>query len=204
MAIQKITYSDKSYINENASVSAINKVQATDMNEIKTVVNNNADLIYPVGSVITTKENVNPSSTYGGTWVSVENNQVIERGDIVSGSPTTIAYGKYKIFGNGDFEAWGFTNIINVNGLSSYSESIVLPYNVSASSVVSGIAYGGANWASVNSYAYCASGTNTINMVLWNSSADTATNIQISFSLKGYVNLGNNNIPTYYNWRRTA
>lgn len=42
MAIQTITYSNKSYINENAGVAATNKVQATDMNEIKTVVNNNA------------------------------------------------------------------------------------------------------------------------------------------------------------------
>ena len=37
----QITYADKSYLNENASVPAINKVQDTDMNEIKTVVNTN-------------------------------------------------------------------------------------------------------------------------------------------------------------------
>ncbi len=42
MAIQTITYSDKSYINQNADIPAINKVQDTDMNEIKSVVNNNA------------------------------------------------------------------------------------------------------------------------------------------------------------------
>lgn len=41
--MQKITYAAKSYINENSSVPAANKVQATDMNEIKTVVNANAD-----------------------------------------------------------------------------------------------------------------------------------------------------------------
>ncbi len=41
--MQKITYDSKSYINENASVPAANKVQAADMNEIKTVVNANAD-----------------------------------------------------------------------------------------------------------------------------------------------------------------
>lgn len=34
-----ITYQDKVTLNENASVSAINKVQASDMNEIKSVVN---------------------------------------------------------------------------------------------------------------------------------------------------------------------
>ena len=41
--MQKITYAAKSYINENSSVPAANKVQAADMNEIKTVVNANAD-----------------------------------------------------------------------------------------------------------------------------------------------------------------
>ena len=35
----KITYANKEFINENASIPAINKVQDTDLNEIKTVVN---------------------------------------------------------------------------------------------------------------------------------------------------------------------
>lgn len=42
MAVQTITYGDKSYLNENADIPATNKVQDTDMNEIKSVVNNNA------------------------------------------------------------------------------------------------------------------------------------------------------------------
>lgn len=36
----KITYNDKSYLNQNVSVPAINKVQDTDLNEIKNVINN--------------------------------------------------------------------------------------------------------------------------------------------------------------------
>jgi len=204
MAIQKITYSDKSYINENASIAATNKVQADDMNEIKSVVNNNADLIYPVGTIITTNTNTNPSTTYGGTWASVECPLVIERGDIVSGSPTNVAYGKYKIFANGDFEAWGFTNAMTINGSSTVSETITLPYNVSASSIVSGIAYGGGNWYTCNVYAYNGAGTNTITMAITNNSATAATNFQASFSLKGYVNLENNSIATKYCWRRVS
>lgn len=43
MAAQTITYEDKQYLNENADIPATNKVQDTDMNEIKTVVNNNAN-----------------------------------------------------------------------------------------------------------------------------------------------------------------
>ena len=42
MAVQTITYDDKQYLNQNADIPAINKVQDTDMNEIKSVVNNNA------------------------------------------------------------------------------------------------------------------------------------------------------------------
>ena len=42
MAVQTITYSDKSYINENASIATTNKITDSDMNEIKAVVNNNA------------------------------------------------------------------------------------------------------------------------------------------------------------------
>lgn len=42
MAVQTITYGDKQYLNENANIPATNKIQDTDMNEIKSVVNNNA------------------------------------------------------------------------------------------------------------------------------------------------------------------
>ena len=43
MAVQTITYGDKQYLNENADIPATNKVQDIDMNEIKAVVNNNAN-----------------------------------------------------------------------------------------------------------------------------------------------------------------
>ena len=39
----KITYDDKSYLNQNASVPNANKVCDSDMNEIKSVVNSNYD-----------------------------------------------------------------------------------------------------------------------------------------------------------------
>lgn len=42
MAVSTITYTNKVALNENASVADINKVKAEDMNEIKSVVNNNA------------------------------------------------------------------------------------------------------------------------------------------------------------------
>lgn len=42
MAVQTLTYGDKQFLNQNADIPATNKVQDTDMNEIKSVVNNNA------------------------------------------------------------------------------------------------------------------------------------------------------------------
>ena len=54
MAINTITYSDKSALNVNANIPDINKVKADDMNEIKQVVNDNATAM---GDVSTLKTN---------------------------------------------------------------------------------------------------------------------------------------------------
>lgn len=54
MSITKITYADKQQLNANASINANNKCQATDMNEIKTVVNGNADNIGDLATLTTT------------------------------------------------------------------------------------------------------------------------------------------------------
>ena len=50
MAVQTITYEDKQYLNQNADIPATNKVQDTDMNEIKSVVNNNSSELSTVFS----------------------------------------------------------------------------------------------------------------------------------------------------------
>lgn len=79
MSINTITYSDKSDINVNSSVPSTNKVQAIDMNEIKNVVNNNANLMGDVSTLSTGSPNVvssiNTISKYStteqriGTWI---------------------------------------------------------------------------------------------------------------------------------------
>ena len=43
--MSKITYTDKQFLDENSYIPAINKVQDTDMNEIKQVVNANDDTL---------------------------------------------------------------------------------------------------------------------------------------------------------------
>jgi hypothetical protein len=78
MAIQNISYSDKSYINQNASTPATNKVQDTDMNEIKSVVNNNASELNNLlslnlqglkGTVLWT--NPSPASSFGAQNITL-------------------------------------------------------------------------------------------------------------------------------------
>lgn len=74
----QITYINKSFINENPDVAAQYKVSASDMNEIKTVVNNNANLMGDVSTLSTGSPNVvssiNTISKYStteqkiGTW----------------------------------------------------------------------------------------------------------------------------------------
>lgn len=45
MAINQITYTNKSYINQNSGIADTNKVNDSDMNEIKSVVNANATIL---------------------------------------------------------------------------------------------------------------------------------------------------------------
>lgn len=54
MAINTINYSNKQALNENPNVQDINKVKAADMNEIKTVVNQNANLMGDLSTLTTT------------------------------------------------------------------------------------------------------------------------------------------------------
>ena len=75
MAVQTITYGDKSYLNENADIPATNKVQDTDMNEIKSVVNNNAtELTNITGQILWT--NSNPTSGFNSQNITLQNSDI--------------------------------------------------------------------------------------------------------------------------------
>ena len=202
MAIQKISYSDKSYINENASVAAINKVQATDMNEIKSVVNNNADLIYPVGTIITTNTNTNPSSTFGGTWVSVPNHEILESGTITTSSGITLGQCEYRLYANGDLDVFGYTQPHSVVGLTGTFSSITMPYTTTWGVVNINTAYGGADWATVALYGY--TNGNQLKFSEWQNVATTTNNFQFAFRAICKIDLEANNIDTLYCWERTA
>lgn len=64
MAVTTITYDDKVYINQNSNIPDINKVNDTDMNEIKQVVNNNAEELINSGIFSTNEINT------GMTWIN--------------------------------------------------------------------------------------------------------------------------------------
>ena len=105
----KLTYANKVAINENAEISDINKVTDNDMNEIKTVVNNNDD------ELITTNANITNITTYStdeivvGTWLGkplyrkIINmtlpGSAVSSWTIVTGSPTDISV-LVKVYGS--------------------------------------------------------------------------------------------------------
>lgn len=61
MVVQTITFNDKSNLNVNSQVPDINKINDTDMNEIKSVVNNNANILKGIQGIVLWA-NPNPSS----------------------------------------------------------------------------------------------------------------------------------------------
>ncbi len=110
----QITYDDKVYLNENASVPAINKVQDTDMNEIKNVINginDGTDVVdnLVVGSV-RTKNLIDSSSIVGGDIAGY--NPTIR---LISRQPLWIEPGTYTFSTNMsssfDYDIW----VQNVN-----------------------------------------------------------------------------------------
>lgn len=54
--MQAISYTNKSALNENTGIADINKCNASDMNEIKTVVNSNANECGDASSLNTTNK----------------------------------------------------------------------------------------------------------------------------------------------------
>ena len=85
-----ITYADKATMNENASVPAINKIRAVDMNEIKEVVNLNARK-----DVITGYLNSDVTITTGGAYVDIALN-----GSLSTGTGLTLNNGGIVIGSN--------------------------------------------------------------------------------------------------------
>lgn len=147
MAIQTITYNDKSFINENSGVADINKVKDDDMNEIKTVVNNNAteltNLTIEVGTVniITVKlpsvqslsnGAIVPFSTVDnqvGSLLTLSSNQIV----IGAGVSYVLVSGNFGVrYNASNSKAYGFnirlnsSSVIQAEGQKSITEPMTI------------------------------------------------------------------------------
>lgn len=104
---QKITYENKVALNINSTIPDINKCNATDMNEIKEVVNGNADVLDTKTQIF--QGNTPPEDPEDGAlWVDTDDEGVIVEVDQEVNSGSTNAVSNSAI-----------TNY--VNGLNTYS-----------------------------------------------------------------------------------
>lgn len=96
MAVQKITYDDKSYLNQNSDIADVNKCNDTDLNEIKSVVNNNAtELTNIMGKILWT--NPNPTENFLAQTITLSSSNYDMYEVIFYGSKTkadTLTTGK--------------------------------------------------------------------------------------------------------------
>ena len=115
MAVQIITYGDKQYLNENADIPATNKVQDIDMNEIKSVVNNNATILQGE-----TTYSLNETNT-GKTWIDGKTiyRKVLNCGALPNNSDKLVNVNVPNI-----------NNVISINGIgiSRTGTCFPLPY----------------------------------------------------------------------------
>lgn len=105
--MSKITYANKQALNENTSIADINKVKASDLNEIKEVVNQNDDNTATNTIEISTINNkigdLNNLETTDKTNIVNAINGVVESGSNANGSyvkyadGTMICYGTWVI-----------------------------------------------------------------------------------------------------------
>ena len=69
-----ITYANKVALNENPQVADINKVTASDMNQIKNAINN----LFPIGFIIEVDNaEFNPNTSWGGTWKRLKGRVIV-------------------------------------------------------------------------------------------------------------------------------
>lgn len=80
MNLTNITFADKSFINQNPSIPNNNKVCDTDLNEIKSVVNNNANELQDY-EILQNGEDITSSITFNE--VVTDNTRFIKKGNIV-------------------------------------------------------------------------------------------------------------------------
>lgn len=119
MAVQTITYGDKSYLNELPDIPATNKVQDTDMNEIKSVVNNNANELNDVinGNTYSTSEVLTNKIWIDGKPIY---RKVVSCGNLPNASSITVAHGITNL--------QTYISVIGVAQRSTDNDLLPIPY----------------------------------------------------------------------------
>lgn len=102
MAVQTITYDNKVALNTNPDIANVNKVQDSDMNEIKSVVNNNASETQNlqnnrISDLIQVGLTTNPFSVQANTLTQIPFNTVTAQ----IGTNLSLSNGKIVVGGNG-------------------------------------------------------------------------------------------------------
>lgn len=96
--MSKITYTNKVALNENADIPNVNKVTDDDMNEIKTVVNNNDDELTTINTNLMNATTYSTDEIRIGTWIDgkpiyrkvIARNESITNGTSISVSSLNI------------------------------------------------------------------------------------------------------------------
>ena len=153
--MQTITYSNKSTLYANGSIPDANKVNAADMNEIKSVVNSNANetenLFGGLFDYSTTENDT------GQTWINNKPiyRKVVEFGNLPNNTSKTVAHGisNLETFVKCDFIATR----------SSDKDTLFIPYSTFNTNNTGGIIF---YMNSVNIYATTVSDRSAYNGVI--------------------------------------
>ena len=125
MAIQNISYGDKTDLN-TTSVPDANKIKASDLNEVKTVVNNNATELTNTQTSLGNLNTYSTSETLIGKWI--DNKDLYRKVVVVNNLPNNT-------YSN---TAHGITNIdkiVRTSGImSSNTETLATPLNMHGTS----------------------------------------------------------------------
>lgn len=129
--MSKITYTNKVALNENADIPNINKVTDNDMNEIKTVVNNNDDELTTINTNLMNATTYSTDEIRIGTWIDGKPiyRKVFDRGTSIESFAHNIS-NISNIWINNDYSVRIHTsgNCIPLNGGTSSASLITSCY----------------------------------------------------------------------------
>jgi len=149
------------------------------------------DVIYPIGSIYKSTNNVNPSEILGGTWEETTSRDLIEKG-----TSNGIEYFKYS---DGYCEMQGSATIDEVEAISLGSAEIELPFSIVSNMKLSlSMTGGGSGWADAG-YQITKNSNQKIAINVWNSSSGKIASTMYDWRATGYIQ-----DPTLFAWKRVA